>query len=115
MAETATNGHDNKAKWSDPEFRKRYLREYRLKKKAEAGKKKHALAGRKQSKETIEKRLATMAAKRARKQAAPDVEDAIVYLRKAVRSINTRVGAGGEETMADLMTKLALKTLQGEF
>lgn len=93
MAETQTNGHD---KTADKVAKKRaYAREYY--RKHYAKKKGKKAASKPQGKKDHSR------------------DDAIYYLRKAVRSINARIAAGGEETMADLMTKLALKTLQGEF
>lgn len=93
MAETATNGHDKAA--DKAEKKRTYAREYYRKHYA--------------------KKKGKKAASKPQEKKDRAHEDAVYYLRKAVRSINARIAAGGEETMADLMTKLALKTLQGEF
>lgn len=90
---------------------------------------KHPLVGHKQSKETIEKRKATIAARRAAKRAAREgsdsnanatmagrVEDAIIYLRKGM-SLAERAYEEGRIKKSRaflLMFDLALKTLEGE-
>lgn len=78
-------------------------------------KKSGPLTGRKQSKATIAKRMATMAAKRAAKEGEGgiDVEGARIYLKKAVRHINKKIIAGEKETPEHLLTKLALAVLEG--
>lgn len=86
---------------------------------------------RKWSPERLKKFKATMAAKRKAKEEKateskskrkytkredrnPQVTDAVVYLRQAVRYINRIVAEGQEEDPSHLLTKLALKTLQGK-
>lgn len=105
MAEQLTNGHDKKVnkrnggkgKWADPEYRKSYQAKWRKRKKLEA--------------KGVTKRPYRKAAKKDGRY-----DDAIVYLRMAVNSVNSRIASGelADDDMAHLLTKLALKTLRGE-
>lgn len=95
MAEQVSNGHDKKPvqswrKWT-PERKAKFQATMRKKRKA-----KHKDSRRPRAKQDSR------------------VEDAMIYLRQAVRAINRAVAHGQEEDAAHLLTKLALKTLKGE-
>lgn len=103
----AANGHDKKpstnkkdkggGKWADPEFRRAYNRKWWAERgKGKKRKEKKAASKPQSDVEKLEDRTA----------------DAIIYLRKAERWLKSH--PDHEETVADLMTKLALKALQGE-